>query len=54
MVASDCHIGNVGTRPNVSVATATTIGKKRIEICIGGKCKKLGGGLAISIRIPTR
>ncbi|KAH0708416.1 hypothetical protein KY284_009843 [Solanum tuberosum] len=42
--ASDCHIGNVGSRSNVSVATATTTGRKRIEVCMGGKCKKSGGG----------
>lgn len=52
--ASDCHIGNVGssitpgTRSNVSsIAAATTTtaeGTKRIEVCMGGKCKRLGAG----------
>ncbi|XP_015061434.1 diacylglycerol O-acyltransferase 3, cytosolic [Solanum pennellii] len=54
LVASDCHIGNVGssitpgTRSNVSsIAAATTTtaeGTKRIEVCMGGKCKRLGAG----------
>ncbi|KAG5573928.1 hypothetical protein H5410_063694 [Solanum commersonii] len=53
--ASDCHIGNVGSsitlgssRSNVSsIAAATTTtaeGTKRIEVCMGGKCKRLGAG----------
>ncbi|MCD7448083.1 hypothetical protein HAX54_038177 [Datura stramonium] len=50
---SDCHIGNVGSsitlgsRSNASVTAATTTtaeGTKRIEVCMGGKCKRLGAG----------
>ncbi|KAF3629888.1 putative cytosolic purine 5'-nucleotidase-like [Capsicum annuum] len=42
--ASDCHIGS---RSNASVAAATTTTAaetKRIEVCMGGKCKKQGAG----------
>lgn len=51
--ASDSHIGNVGSsitlgnRSNASIAAATTTtaeGTKRIEVCMGGKCKRLGAG----------
>ncbi|CAN4095015.1 unnamed protein product [Withania somnifera] len=45
--ASDCHIGNVGSMSNASVAAATettAAGTKRIEVCMGGKCKKSGAG----------
>ncbi|KAK4725829.1 hypothetical protein R3W88_030746 [Solanum pinnatisectum] len=47
--ASDRHIGNVGSsRSSVSsIAAATTTaaeGTKRIEVCMGGKCKRLGAG----------
>ncbi|CAN4104637.1 unnamed protein product [Withania somnifera] len=47
MEASDCHIGNVGSTSNASVAGATTtaaMGTKRIEVCMGGKCKRSGAG----------
>lgn len=45
--ASDCHIGNVGSRSNASIAATTTTaaaGTKRIEVCMGGKCKNSGAG----------
>lgn len=53
--ASDCHIGNVGSSITLgsrssaaSIAAATTTaaaeGTKRIEVCMGGKCKRLGAG----------
>lgn len=53
--ASDCHIGTVGSSitlgsmSNASIAAATTMtttaeGTKRIEVCMGGKCKRLGAG----------
>ncbi|KAL3321511.1 hypothetical protein AABB24_039237 [Solanum stoloniferum] len=53
--ANDCHVGDVGSsitlgssRSSVSsIAAATTTtaeGTKRIEVCMGGKCKRLGAG----------
>ncbi|XP_060173955.1 diacylglycerol O-acyltransferase 3-2 [Lycium barbarum] len=43
--ASDCHIGNVSSSSNASVlATTTAVGTKKIEVCMGGKCKRSGAG----------
>ncbi|KAK4354939.1 hypothetical protein RND71_027133 [Anisodus tanguticus] len=43
--ASDCHIGNVGSSSNASVlATTTAAGTKKIDVCMGGKCKRSGAG----------
>ncbi|KAK4373873.1 hypothetical protein RND71_004550 [Anisodus tanguticus] len=43
--ASDCHIGNVSSSSNASVlATTTLAGTKKIEVCMGGKCKRSGAG----------
>ncbi|XP_009630709.1 diacylglycerol O-acyltransferase 3 [Nicotiana tomentosiformis] len=43
--ASDRYIGNVGSSPNAAVAaTTTTAGTKKIEVCMGGKCKRSGAG----------
>ncbi|XP_016445130.2 diacylglycerol O-acyltransferase 3 [Nicotiana tabacum] len=43
--ASDRYIGNVGSSPNAAVAATTTAaGTKKIEVCMGGKCKRSGAG----------
>ncbi|KAJ8560949.1 hypothetical protein K7X08_027139 [Anisodus acutangulus] len=43
--ASDCHIGNVSSSSNASVLATTTLAvTKKIEVCMGGKCKRSGAG----------